>query len=137
MQIIPIPAFIVLQCHSGFTASFSAVVAHDAAPAVIGEIRAAGADGPVSLVGGDTVDAPGDQGGLFTLATSGSKIEILFDRKGLGDAFAEGESVSTAASIPVTDGVSVTQARVVATVRRSLAAPVLLGPIPDQMDIMQ
>lgn len=136
MQIIPIPAFAARQRRAGFSASFSAVLAHDAAAAVIGDLRTIGAEGPVLLVGGGPVQAPGDGGGLFTLAASGAGIEISFDRDGLGDSLGVGESASTMVSIPVTDGVSNTDARITATVRRALTAPALLGPIPDQMDIL-
>ena len=54
----------------------------------------------------------------------------------LGDGFSEGEAVATTISPTVTDGVSAVPARLRVTVRRAFSPPQLLGPIPDQVDLL-
>ncbi|QIE55863.1 hypothetical protein G5B40_10635 [Pikeienuella piscinae] len=136
MLIAPFPPFAAVIRRGGLHASLFATVDHDAAPGSLGLIGVSGARGAITLVGGDITGAAGDEGGLFSAITSGGGVEIVFDRDGLGDGFTEGQSALTRLSIEVTDGVTVTTARIGVTVRRPLAPPALLGPIPDQMDFL-
>ncbi len=136
MRISPLPAFVARRGPGGLTASLAATLPHDAAVAALGPIRAFGAAGPLSLPGGDLSAASGSAGGRFTTSTTGGAISVTFDRNGLGDGFAEGEAVTTAIGPTVTDGVSAVPARLRVTVRRAYAPPQLLGPIPDQVDLL-
>lgn len=136
MRISPLPAFVARRGPGGLTASLAATLPHDAALAALGAIRAFGAAGPLSLQGGDLSAAPGNAGGRFTTSTAGGAISVTFDRNGLGDGFAEGETVTTSIGPTVTDGVSAVPARLRVTVRRAYAPPQLLGPIPDQVDLL-
>lgn len=134
MLIAPIPAFAARNRRGGFTASIAATIAHDAAPASLGQLRLFGAAGPVTLLAGDLSNAPGVAGGLFSTVTTGGGVAVSFNRNGLGDGFAEGDSVLTEISPLVTDGTTTIEARVRLTVARPVSPPQLLGPIPDQVD---
>lgn len=136
MLISPLPAFVARRGPGGLTASLAATIPHDAAVSALGPIRAFGAAGPLSLQGGDLSAAPGSAGGRFATSTAGGAISVTFDRNGLGDGFAEGETVMTTIGPTVTDGVSSVPARLRVTVRRAYAPPQLLGPIPDQVDLL-
>lgn len=137
MLIAPLPPFAAVSRRSGLSASLFATVDHDAAPARLGLLRVRGARGAITLVGDDVVGAAGDRGGLFSAFASGGGVEIDFDRAGLGDGLVEGQSVLTQLSIEVTDGFAAATARIGVTVRRKMSPPMRLGPIPDQMDILQ
>lgn len=136
MIIAPLPAFIAYLRFAGFTASFSTEVAHDSPAGPLGEVGAFTAAGPVTLANGDIAGLAGDQGGLFGATYVSGAIVVSFDRNSLGDDFAEGETLTTHASLPVTDGQSTTVARIRVTVRRAFTPPTLLTPIPDQMDML-
>ncbi|MEX2517892.1 MAG: hypothetical protein WD969_01015 [Paracoccaceae bacterium] len=136
MLIAPLPAFVAHLRRAGFTASFAAEVAHDSPASLLGAVKTFAAAGLVELVGGDVAGVAGDQGGLFSAAGSGGEIMLSFNRDGLGDGFAEGEAQSTAALLDVTDGQSTVAARIRVTVRKPLAPPASLTPIPDQMDML-
>ncbi|MFV0474911.1 MAG: hypothetical protein ACK5MQ_12005 [Pikeienuella sp.] len=136
MLIAPLPAFAALHRRAGFSASLSAIIDHNAAPGVIGRLRIFGASGAARLVGAPPDRAPGSGGGRFSLRQSGGEIIVSFDRDGLGDGFAEGESAVASLAVEITDGSETATARIRATVRRALTPPVFLGPIPDQMDML-
>ena len=136
MRISPLPAFVARRGPGGLTASLAATLPHDAATISLRPIRAFGAAGPLSLPGGDLSAAPGSAGGRFTTSTAGGAKSVTFDRNGLGDGFSEGEAVATTISPTVTDGVSAVPARLRVTVRRAFSPPQLLGPIPDQVDLL-
>lgn len=137
MLIAPLAPFAAVFRPSGLNASLIATVEHDAAPGRLGLLGVRGARGAITLVGGDFTGAPGDRGGLFSATMTGGDVEIGFAREGLGDGLAEGRSALTRFSIEVTDGFAAATARIDVTVRRRMAPPTLLGPIPDQMDILQ
>lgn len=135
MQIGLHPAFAAaITRRVGLSASLTAIVAHDGAPSALGDVNVFGAAGPVTLVGGDRSGLPGDSGGLFSISESGGAIAVAFDRDGLGDGFDEGQTATTIAAVDVTDGVAVVSASLRVTVRRSVAPPALVSPIPDQTD---
>lgn len=86
---------------SGFRASFAASVAHDATPGVVGTVSFSGNRGAVSIVGGATTDEPGDNGGLFSVATN---LQVTFDVNSEFDALDPGTSLTTTDTITLTDG---------------------------------
>ena len=124
----------VVLGRSGFTASFGTTVAHDAGPGTLGPLRSFGAEGPVSLVGGNRTDVAGSAGGRFDVTAAGAEIRIAFDRSGLGTGFAEGDRTATEISVPVTDTDKVVNARIRVTVARPYRPPVLAQPVADQSD---
>lgn len=136
MFIAPLPSFLARQRRNGLSASFSAVLAHDAPAGVLGFLRVFGAKGPVSLVAGAVSGAAGDQGGLFSVSPSGGRLEIAFDGDGLGDAVTPGGRLTTRFSFAITDGDSVADARIVVTLEGPLAPPALISPIPDQTGVI-
>lgn len=136
MRLSPLPAFVARSRPGGLSVSLSAILQHDAPATALGPARAFGAAGPLALPGGDLSAAPGSAGGRFSVVAAGGSITVTFERNGLGDGFAEGEAVFTEINPTVSDGVSAVPARFGVTVRRAYSPPQLLGPIPDQMDLL-
>ena len=126
---------LALQTRRGFAAAFSAILAHDAPAGPLGNVQITGNAGPVSLVGGPLSGAPGTAGGLFDVSGAGGIVSVAFDRAGLGDGLAEGQSVLTELAVTLDDTTQTTAAVLRVQIARAYTAPVLVSSIPDQTDI--
>lgn len=116
---------------SGFTASFSAQIAHDSAPGPLGFVSVSGAQGAVTIVGGEMFGATGTNGGLFTVTESAGFIVVDFDRNGVGDALLQGESAYTALDVTLTDTVTSRNVSLNVSVVRANTAPIAALALAD------
>ena len=120
-----------VEAFSGFTASFSAQVAHDAVSGPLGLVTVTGAQGAVTIVGGEVFGATGVNGGLFTVTESAGFILVDFDRNGLGDALLQGESVYTSLEVTLSDTATTRSVDLNISIARANTAPVALLTLPD------
>lgn len=116
---------------SGFTASFSAQIVHDAASGPLGLVTIMGAQGAITIVGGEIFGVPGTNGGLFTVTESAGFIVLDFDRNGLGDTLLQGESTFTSLEITLSDTVTTRPVSLNVSIARVNTAPVASMALPD------
>ncbi len=116
---------------SGFTASFSAQIAHDSAPGPLGFVSISGAQGAVTIVGGEMFGATGTNGGLFTVTESAGFIVVDFDRNGVGDALLQGDSAYTALDVTLTDTVTSRTVSLNVSVVRANTVPIAALALAD------
>ena len=114
-----------------FSAAFSAQVAHDDAAGSLGFVLIEDAQGTPTLVDGEVFGVGGSSGGLFTVTEAAGFIVVDFDRNGLGDAFFQGQSLTTEISVRITDGATEQTVPLPVTVARANTAPVASGGLVD------
>ena len=116
---------------AGFTASFSAQIAHDAVAGPLGFVAVTGAQGALSLVDGDVSDVAGSAGGLFSVSQASGFILVEFDRSGLGSAFQQSQIQMTEISVQITDTATIRTVPLRVTVARANTVPVAAGGLAD------
>ena len=116
---------------AGFTASFSAQIAHDAVAGPLGFVAVTGAQGALSLVDGEVTNAAGSAGGLFSVSQASGFILVEFDRSGLGDAFLQSQTQITEISVRITDTATIRTVPLRVTVDRANTVPVASGGLAD------
>ena len=116
---------------AGFSASFSAQVAHDASAGLLGFVSVTGAQGALSLVDGEVFGVAGSGGGIFTVTESSGFILVDFDRVGLGDLFQQGQSLVTGVDVRITDTVTERTVPLRVTVARANTTPLASGGLAD------
>lgn len=126
------PAFISRLRQAGLSASFSAILTAGEAQPLTGLITAFGAAGRLRLAGGQPATIEGDSGGQFSLRNISAGVEVSFSPGPAGAGLAPGGAVTTRATARVTDGDSITRARLSVTLVAPIAPPKLIRAIPDQ-----